>query len=231
MTEMVKRKILLIQNLDKSDYIYSVLKEEFQVDVVNKVEDIGHQILEKNIFALVIHVENPLNVIQMYKEDALIPNIPTIVLSDTEDAAVIEELLALGIFDIFSESLSEQLIRKRVRNAVVQDTEIDRITGLYNNVGFLKYAEKQISKNPDDIYYLIRFDIDNFKFFNDIFGWKEGDELLKIIGQACNEWKRIGCVVGRVEKDHFVILMDETVFGMKDLEHNVKEMDSLEYKD
>ena len=49
----------------------------------------------------------------------------------------------------------------------------DSLTGLYNKKTFYKKVKKQIVEDSSRIYYLIYSNIDDFKFINDMFGYKK----------------------------------------------------------
>lgn len=49
---------------------------------------------------------------------------------------------------------------------------MDSLTNIYKRYGFDELAEEMISKNPNAHYVVALFDIDNFKFINDIYGLK-----------------------------------------------------------
>lgn len=83
--------------------------------------------------------------------------------------------------------------------------ECDPVSGIYNKNTFVKQTTKMLLKNPDKTYYLLRFDIDHFKVFNETYGFQEGNKLLKAIGSAFISTEKPGITYGHIYGDHFVV--------------------------
>ena len=60
---------------------------------------------------------------------------------------------------------------------------MDSITGGNNFNKFKLLAAEMIARNKGKNLYMIRIDIDNFKLLNDMYGFREGDEILVGINQ------------------------------------------------
>lgn len=61
---------------------------------------------------------------------------------------------------------------------------MDSLTNIYNRYGFDELAEKMIAKNPKSHFVVALFDIDDFKFINDIYGHAYGDKALKNLADS-----------------------------------------------
>lgn len=61
---------------------------------------------------------------------------------------------------------------------------MDSLTNIYNRYGFDELAEEMIAKNPNAHYVVALFDIDDFKFINDIYGHVYGDRALKNLADS-----------------------------------------------
>ncbi|MCQ2534540.1 MAG: bifunctional diguanylate cyclase/phosphodiesterase [Clostridia bacterium] len=108
------------------------------------------------------------------------------------------------------------------------DLEINSITGLYNRRGFYSRTRNLLNSNPDKDFVIIRWDIDGFKLFNDIFGMSAGDEILASIGNAMKVYTTDTSVVGNIGGDVFVICMEESKFNPDEmLEYITNLLDSL----
>ncbi len=84
---------------------------------------------------------------------------------------------------------------------------IDELTGIHNMVYFRSEAEKLLSyvmTDKQNVVFLY-FDIENFKYFNEKYGFHEGNALLKQIAQMIEE-AFVGSLVSRFSDDHFVVL-------------------------
>ncbi len=102
------------------------------------------------------------------------------------------------------------------------DTEIK--TGMYNLDGFSRHASEVIRKHPKKQYMIVQWDLDDFKLFNDIYGFQAGDEVLKLIGQNSPKEIRNGIVFGHLESDHFVLLAEQTETSADEISAAIEHM-------
>lgn len=84
--------------------------------------------------------------------------------------------------------------------------DIDPLTGVLSHNGFRKKVEELLANNPDTPYTISYSNIKDFKFINDSFGWKAGDELLKFWTERSLEVLTEKEAIGRYDGDHFVVL-------------------------
>jgi diguanylate cyclase (GGDEF)-like protein len=88
----------------------------------------------------------------------------------------------------------------------------DGITGLANRNSFYDLAGREMSRSrrylhPFTVAYL---DIDNLKMVNYRFGYKRGDELLRLVAETIHNNIRDVDVVSRLGGDEFALLLPET---------------------
>lgn len=83
----------------------------------------------------------------------------------------------------------------------------DALTGLYNKEYFYEQAEKCIREHQGEQFLMLCSNVKNFKFVNDVFGPKTGDELLIKIADVLREHALPGEVYGRLESDRFAVLL------------------------
>lgn len=88
----------------------------------------------------------------------------------------------------------------------------DALTGLANPRAFFELAGMEITRAKRYRYSLTvaYIDADNFKQFNDKFGFRTGDELLKIIADILTANLRSTDLIARLGGDEFAILLPET---------------------
>lgn len=84
-------------------------------------------------------------------------------------------------------------------------TTKDPLTGAYNFETFKKKAQKLLTQTTKK-YSLVYVDFADFKYINDVFGYKYGDEILINYAAIISKELRTGEVLGRVSADNFVIL-------------------------
>lgn len=86
------------------------------------------------------------------------------------------------------------LTAKEHKNKFQKLAHMDSLTNIYNRYGFDELAEEMIAKNPNAPYVVALFDIDNFKFINDIYGHVYGDRALKNLADSMKSFfHRIHC--------------------------------------
>ncbi|PWC88862.1 diguanylate cyclase [Azospirillum sp. TSH100] len=88
----------------------------------------------------------------------------------------------------------------------------DSLTGLPNRLALEQHVDgliagKKASGNAGTLA-LLFLDMDNFKFINDGFGHKAGDELLKLLGQRIQKAVGDGLFIARLGGDEFVVVVD-----------------------
>jgi diguanylate cyclase (GGDEF)-like protein len=106
-------------------------------------------------------------------------------------------------------AITELLVR--VKN-VLQWSQLQRqanpLTGLPGNVAIEKELDRRIASNGDFVF--MYADIDHFKAFNDYYGYKRGDDAIrmtaKIIAEAVKSAGDKDDFVGHVGGDDFVII-------------------------
>lgn len=83
----------------------------------------------------------------------------------------------------------------------------DSLTNINNRYGFDELAEKMIVKNPKAHFVAALFDIDDFKFINDIYGHVYGDRALKNLADSMKAFFPPDTLLGRNGGDEFCILL------------------------
>lgn len=119
--------------------------------------------------------------------------------------------LELGADDYITKPFNERELLSRLRNTLLR---IDRnrsanpLTGLPGNLEIQREVESRIAKGlPFAVVYL---DLDNFKSFNDVYGFAQGDLALKMTADIMAEQVRlfgnIDDFAGHIGGDDFVII-------------------------
>ena len=83
----------------------------------------------------------------------------------------------------------------------------DFLTNIYNRYGFDESAAKMIAKNPKTHFVAALFDIDDFKFINDIYGHGYGDKALKRLADSMKAFFPSDALLGRNGGDEFCVLL------------------------
>lgn len=100
-----------------------------------------------------------------------------------------------------------------LRNAILyqklyEESITDNLTGLFNR----KYIYEQIAEHEKQQLEMgvLHLDIDNFKLYNELYGFKEGDKLLQWCREIFESVLPEGSVLCRQAADEFLILLKET---------------------
>lgn len=123
---------------------------------------------------------------------------------------------------IFSTRVIDE--EKREKETLIQKTQTDEMTGLYNRRAYEEniYEDNDIPKEKDFVY--ISMDVNGLKIINDSIGHVAGDEL--IIG-SCECMKKAFGEYGRIYRiggDEFVAILYATEEKLKEL---LKDFDSI----
>ncbi len=115
----------------------------------------------------------------------------------------------LGGFLVAEELLNRLKIHLNIEKLLARS---DDLTGLLNVRGFTEQAEKMfgVSARHNRHITLACIDLDNFRKVNEQYGQKEGDELLRVVGNKIAASLRASDVAGRMGGDEFAILLPET---------------------
>ena len=111
--------------------------------------------------------------------------------------------------------MSDRKIQVRVKRILGQYKngenirDYDELTGLYNKNMFLRIVKGMLSSHEKEQFVFIRMDINQFQLLNQLYGFEEGDKLLKYIAGVLMEKVRqvpyFTC--GRYRADVFCICM------------------------
>ena len=127
------------------------------------------------------------------------------------------------------ENLLEEVTKKYDYFISLQDKKIqqtfemavkDPLTELYNRQYLSEYAKKAFQRvtRHESVLILIFIDLDNFKYVNDSFGHKEGDKVLKQVGEILRKTFRNYDIIVRYGGDEFVILIEDIHFDSANIE-------------
>ena len=102
-------------------------------------------------------------------------------------------------------------LRKKHIDSLKDMVNIDGLTGLYNHRYFYDYLSEQtsVSKNGGYDLSLLFIDIDNFKYYNDLYGHPQGDEVLRTIADIMKNTVQEGAFIARYGGEEFTILLPQ----------------------
>lgn len=103
-------------------------------------------------------------------------------------------------------------LRKKHIESLKELANIDGLTGLNNHRYFYDYLSQQFntSKKDGTELSLLFIDIDDFKYYNDLYGHQKGDEVLRTIAGIIKETVQSKAFVARYGGEEFTVLLPDT---------------------
>ena len=216
---------------------YSLIEAYNETDAVEALNSI------KDINAILLNVMEPdldgYHLLQYINEHPAFSYIPIVAITDGVDEESQIRALDSGASDIISKPFRPKLVLHRInsiisraesthviqqnelyRNQLKQQekyihlSEIDTITGIYNKSAFCHHASELIKNNPDKHYVILRFDIDHYKVFKDIYGIQEGQYLLRSIAKMLEQNQKWIKIYGHLEGDHYIVCIEKSYIDM-----------------
>ena len=114
-----------------------------------------------------------------------------------------------GTIQDISERRSVEVERERMLAEALAKQDLDPLTGLLNHRAFQKRFDDEAASASEDNYSLatVVIDLDNFRFFNEVYGYQVGDDLLIRVADALRASCRYYDCMARFGGDEFVVLM------------------------
>lgn len=191
-----KKQILVVEdNLINREMLAEILSEKYTVlqaengqealDILKQAKDTVSLVL----LDVIMPVMDGYTFLDRVKEDKELSLIPVIVTTQCDDESDEIAALAHGATEFVPKPYQPQVILRRVASliklretaAIVNQFKYDRLTGVYSKEYFCHKVRERLMENPDKEYSIICSNIENFKLYNDVFGFQEGDRLLKEI--------------------------------------------------
>ena len=215
-----KRQVLVVDDeLINRELMGIVLENDYEVLFAEDGRQAMDMVRENNetlslvLLDLMMPIMSGKEVLRQIKADPATRQIPVIVLTADQKAEV--EILNLGAADFIPKPYPEaDVILARILRTIelsedrqiIQSTERDQLTGLYNREYFYRYAEQFDQHHRNMPMDAIVVDINHFHMINERFGNAYGDEILRRIGEKLREMVGdSGGIVCRREADTFMV--------------------------
>ncbi len=157
--------------------------------------------------------------------------IPIIVLSSREDSEFKMNLAKNYVEYYVAKSMGLQYLYYRIRNIfrlLVVNRTISPLTGLPGNTQIQIELKKRLLRKEKFI--VLYLDLDNFKAYNDVYGFLKGDEIIKFTASTIlkniNSATQSDVFVGHIGGDDFVAIIGETISYEKICQDIISEFDS-----
>ena len=228
------RNIFVIDNKDTlKEKIKKFFAEEKEIRV-KKILSKDYEKVFKNIPDIIIINETSIeeNVLDLCKnirnnEDNLIT--PIVVVSANNDKKHIIEILKNQV-DLFIESpVNDKILFYSIKNLLRllnSNRTVSPLTGLPGNVQIQAEIKKRLMSGRD--FEMLYLDLDNFKAYNDTYGFSNGDEMIKFTARVISKNVFKGSennFVGHIGGDDFVAITEDVNFE-KICQNIIAEFDS-----
>ena len=204
----------LIKTLEDS---FRMESSEYEFETINTLE---LEIALRNIPDLIIIDEDntDMNIIEFCKsiranEDNSIT--PIIVVSSNTDRAHRAEILKTAVQYYIEKPLDNEYLYYTVKNItdlLYKNRTVSPLTGLPGNVQIQAEMKKRLLNK--EIFAILYFDLDNFKAYNDVYGFANGDEIIKFtsrtISKHVHQIQDSDNFMGHVGGDDFVAIVSKT---------------------
>ena len=106
----------------------------------------------------------------------------------------------------------KDLLNKTIEIEVNNATQLNPLTELPGNMAIEKALAALLFERKEG--HVLYFDIDNFKAYNDVYGFENGDRVIKHLAHSIMELLPEGAFLGHVGGDDFVAIVSGTEAGM-----------------
>jgi len=217
----------MIQNIyiiEEKDDLMKKIKNKFKSDHSFKFKDIKTIDVESEIKAIPdlivinedhigIDIESLCKNIRSDEDNSITP---IIVISSNSDNEHVLSILKNSIEYCIPKPIDEDLfyyIIKNITRLLYVNRRVSPLTGLPGNVQIQTELKKRLLKKK--AFEVLYFDLDNFKAYNDVYGFLKGDEIIKltarVITRNVHENMDSNVFVGHIGGDDFVAILDNKV--------------------
>lgn len=214
---MFRQKILVIDDTVLMQRMISDIlqTEDFNVIIAQNGEEGIIKVAQEKPDLVILDVILPgidgFEVCKRLREDDSNNLMPIIMLTSQDDEEDKLQGLELGADDYIIKPFNPRELLSRVRNTlkrIGRNRLANPLTGLQGNLDIQSEVTRRLAK--EEVFSVIYADIDNFKEYNDIYGFASGDNAIKltsdIITNSVQTYGTPDDFIGHVGGDDFVIL-------------------------
>ena len=152
-----------------------------------------------------------LSILNNLKSDPIFHQLPVLIVLD--DAQNIPDWETIFVEDYIKKTDFEKEGSSRVELSILRServAEVNPLTKLPGNISINKQIQNRIETG--NVFALAYADLDNFKPFNDYYGFSRGDEVIRIAGRLIlnivKNKQYQGSFIGHIGGDDFVFVLD-----------------------
>jgi DNA-binding response OmpR family regulator len=215
---MSDRILVVDDDPEVREFVKTHLEQEgFEVEVAVSGREALDLAAERPPALVLLDVMMPgmdgLTTLRHLRNDVPTANIPVVMLTAKPQAADRVKGLDLGADDYITKPFETEELVARVRSVIRRAQhmrDLSPLTGLPGNFRITTELENRVHDGKP--FAVVYGDLDNFKAFNDTYGFMRGDAVIKFTAdtlvQAANDVIGDGVFIGHVGGDDFVIMFE-----------------------
>jgi PleD family two-component response regulator len=156
---------------------------------------------------LLMPLMNGLEAIRQLRNDTRTAHLPMLILTAIGDSSRIVEGFENGADDYITKPYNRDELLARVRSHLRRAAQLPQrnpLTGLPGNVVIQAEINRQLAQQAT--FALLYIDLDNFKAFNDVYGFARGDRAIHLLADILQDQIKPGDFLGHIGGDDFVVL-------------------------
>lgn len=206
--------------IDDTDELQSELKDKFKSEKVKlkKVEVDSLDVALKDIPALILInesksmcIEEICHTIKNNDDNAITP---IVVIAKNKEIDHKKEILKSMATYVFDSSVDLDVLYLTIKNIIgllYVNRKVSPLTNLPGNVQIQAEMKKRLSKN--EFFVMLYLDLDNFKAYNDTYGFSNGDEIIKFtartISNNVHQKEDDNNFIGHIGGDDFIAIVED----------------------
>ena len=213
------QEIYLIDNQNQLEKTLRNMFKDNKEYSITKVTTEGLEIALKNIPSLIIVNEDSVNneavdICKKIKEDEDNVITPIIVITSQKDHDSKLKMLQLGVSHYIRVPVDEDYLYctiNNILNLLYANRKVSPLTGLPGNVQIRAEMKKRLLTKEE--FAMMYFDLDNFKAYNDVYGFMQGDEIIKFTAKVIQKNVHTAdyedSFVGHIGGDDFIAIISD----------------------
>jgi len=200
---------------------YSIIKNELHNIKISGILPYNLEmriVTNKDNYTFINIINKIIPFIEKNKKEEILKQYQLILIKEVTDYSwiykfIIPLLFAISIISLFNSKMRKEIKKRRKAEENLKVfANNDSLTGIFNRGKIDKTLNFYIkrSKNMEEVFSIIFFDIDNFKQINDDFGHIKGDDVLIKISSLVKQNIRETDVFGRWGGEEFIIILPNT---------------------
>lgn len=213
---MLQEIYVIDDEADLEEKLKRMFKEEKEYRIT-KVANENLEVALKNIPSLIIvnesnNINDTIQICKKIKSNEDNSITPIIIVSNNKESIYELEMLKLGVLYYIKQPIYEEYLHYTITNILkllYVNRRVSPLTGLPGNVQIQAEIKKRILNKEE--FCMMYFDLDNFKAYNDVYGFIKGDEIIKftskVILKNVHSEELEDSFVGHIGGDDFIAIV------------------------